>query len=1319
MSEESLHSTGQSQQRRGRWLSVLRWSFRVTMLLLIVLLVVLNLLPAVTDTALVRGAVAGAISDVLNGADVRVGTLRLAPLKERLLVLEDFALAPPGRAGEPVVSLRSAECRWAPRDLRDGLLHVTELTADGLSLRMRQEDGEWDLLSLLPLTDEPLEMEALRLPVPVQVDRVALSDARVELVSPGLMDARMVDVAVHGSGRFHDLLEGRASLELAIGNVTASAGPAGVELAEGLQASARVSSRGARVLASAGFQIPRLAGGMEGVGRIRPFPVEGAVGAEADLNGLELPRLDAYLRAGDFFDDRLSLSVIGGPEYDVDLTNRAAVDFRSLHELVDVPAAPPVSLAGTAVVESRLSGTARVAAGPSGLLEVHNTVTLADVESGAELPDLAVSAGIDEGYALVEQSAQVYLSPMPTGLMRAEVVAGAGSVSGALADVLSASAGDLRGGVTVRVTAPVPSRVAGSGSLSAAALQGESPRFGSISLPVQAVFRFAGDDLLNPDRRTATLGPARVRLGELVPRAWLTAHAADGLLGASVNGGGLMEVGRALELLDGMPEQLRQRLPEVAAEGTVGGVFDLELASPLAAERPATIHVESVADLAGIHVRHAAVEAGLAELRGLAMLDARLDGALLPYGVRAGLGGRAAGMESSLLSPETGEPAASGALDRLIVDISAGVPDVGLGGVTADLSGGAEGIRAALLRQDGSVLQLPPADVEFGGRMAAAPAAGDLSLSSLRVAVPGEFQAELPLLRLKGLGAEELAVEGRFALPDLRALAGRAVALLPGALAESIPRLAGRAEGTLDAYGKIPVVDEVLSAMVAGRKLKLDLLPIGEFYRDGAPVNLQARFSVADLSVLGDVAGTEAGVREVSANGEFAVRDGDVTASAELAVPVMEFAPSPVPLRDFRLTSSFALRDFDSLEEARFHFSGPGEVMEAAGTLSADGLASFRGVPTPAEVLRKLRLEAHSTGAVRPGRLAVVEGLDASGELAWDVEAALEPGDHLAFRIVPELRGVSAGFRSLAALHGLGGEAVFEKRWDIVQARPEPPSLSRDLVARQPAVPGEALRARLGDFGTAVDELLARPQRLVLESASALGTTLVESLRVDVTARGAALSVPRFYLRPLGGKMVGRLSVTPGEGGREVRARGDFGAVDFRLLLPPELRDFSGDATVAGSFAVSAVAAPGTARARNPLKEISGRADVTHVGREALDRLLLALDPRGERPAVVRVRSALKLGSPRRVTARLERGFLSLKVELRGLASGLVSEYSIPRFNIAEAFALPMVTGAFHRLGVALRVLDALDADAIEMAPDGAVRFVRREADLVAREERP
>ena len=81
----------------------------------------------------------------------------------------------------------------------------------------------------------------------------------------------------------------------------------------------------------------------------------------------------------------------------------------------------------------------------------------------------------------------------------------------------------------------------------------------------------------------------------------------------------------------------------------------------------------------------------------------------------------------------------------------------------------------------------------------------------------------------------------------------------------------------------------------------------------------------------------------------------------------------------------------------------------------------------------------------------------------------------------------------------------------------------------------------------------------------------------------------------------------------------------------------------------------------------------------ALDRLLLALDPRSANPALVRLRGALKLAGPSAAHARLQRGFLSGSVELQGTAGSLISQYTIP-INLSALFGMKMVDDALRKL---------------------------------------
>ena len=141
MPDAAGKTEGAVKKRGGRLRRALRLALRLVTLVVALLLLLLLLMPWITNTGAVRGLVARTIAGKLRSADVQLGTLRVAPLRGEVFVLEGLRMAPAGRPGEPVVTLGRFAVRWKPFDLLHRRLHLTSVAIESFRCDLRQEPG--------------------------------------------------------------------------------------------------------------------------------------------------------------------------------------------------------------------------------------------------------------------------------------------------------------------------------------------------------------------------------------------------------------------------------------------------------------------------------------------------------------------------------------------------------------------------------------------------------------------------------------------------------------------------------------------------------------------------------------------------------------------------------------------------------------------------------------------------------------------------------------------------------------------------------------------------------------------------------------------------------------------------------------------------------------------------------------------------------------------------------------------------------------------------------------------------------------------------
>lgn len=1325
---------GDENRRKARRLcrKLLKWGFRIGASALIIVLLLLHLLPFITDTGLVKDLIARQMAGTLQGAHIRLETLRLAPLHKRLLLIEGLSIAPRERPDTPVLTVGTVECRWLPAALLGGGVHITALSVNAVRVDLRQEEGRWNFEDLLPPEErEPFRLAEFELPLDVRVDAATATDVALAIEMEGGITAGVEGISAEAACKLEGPLRGAVALRAGAERVEVQVPQARVILREGLEVTGWARNDGAVARLSGAFSVAALAADLGPLGKLKPLPLAGGFRAEFDLDRLAMPLAEFDLQVPGLLSDALSVSLKSEPRWTLEGENILAADFGELAEALSLSLPDSVRSWG---VTGRILAVTEIAGRLEGLEPLHAYVQLTnrlfgyDVGARAEveLPLNAAGAGDESGapsplsadasglrFSLTQEVDLVIRGGLG-GASLTDLSCSVGSMRLAVPGLVEMEGSGLRADLSGDIALPTVGRLDVAGSLSLAEGALRSPEFGGVSLPVELSFRMDARDVLDPPISRVAFDVTSGSVGDLVPRFRLTGSATGyGRRELAISGDAVLDVGEAVGLLDGLNEEVRAMVGTLQADGAATVGFEVGGRLPSDGAGGLRIAADGAALLSGMALGRGALEAAADRVESFYSLALAIDPQFLPYNVRAEAraGGGPVSVALGSDDPVAG-PLLAVSLERVDAELSGELSGLDLSHVGGELEVSVRGLEPAVpLGPGGALVALGPLSAQAGGRMAANPLAGDLTITDLHAQLPGIAQVTVPSLVVRGFGGD--ALEGRFraSLDDLGALLGLVVGVLPARITGSLPTVEGRANARIAFDGRLPLAERIVAALEGGRALpRPEFLPLGTFYERDVPLAVDAAFAVEDGAVSYELwPGLELDVPRIIAKGDAQLAQGSLAGEFSLQVPEVHLSGSPVPLEGFSLAADFSMRDFHEFAVRAFRMTGLGGALDVEASLRGSGLSRLQGVPTPGALLEQIDLAARSSGTLRPAALPVVEGLESSGEFQWDFGLILQRGDLLRVAVRPHLADLSLAYGDLFAVEGLDGRFDFSKEWRIVPAAEGDgePALSQSMIAGRPQAAAAGMRAVVPEFATAADELLTPDDMLTVRSISVLGTELVRDLGIELVARGAAVSVPRFYLHPLGGKLVGAASFRPVEAGRQARIEGEFAGIDFRRMLPAGLRDFRGDARVNGTFMLGALISPeaATGPSYNPIKDVAAELDITEIGPDALDRLLLALDPKAANPSIVRARSALRLASPLRARASLEHGFFSADVELQGLVSGLITEYSIPRFNLANLFGAEMVRDVFRKSAVGLEALNLLDAELLETTPEGAVRL--------------
>ena len=212
--------------------------------------------------------------------------------------------------------------------------------------------------------------------------------------------------------------------------------------------------------------------------------------------------------------------------------------------------------------------------------------------------------------------------------------------------------------------------------------------------------------------------------------------------------------------------------------------------------------------------------------------------------------------------------------------------------------------------------------------------------------------------------------------------------------------------------------------------------------------------------------------------------------------------------------------------------------------------------------------------------------------------------------------------------------------------------------------------------------------------AFTLGPLAIQRFSTHVAFQEHILRIQNLAMNLLGGGIGGNIALAIEH---PLRLSADFEIADLDINeLMTKNNRISGDSTIAATFDVDARFQDETGAI--DLSRLACQVNLTHIGKEALDRLLVFLDPEGSNPTLSNARAQLKFANPSHVNIDIAQGQLNLVIEFQGK---LVPTFRLSRIPIAKMKHIEKLTAAIPNWETLVPLLDMVGADTYAFSPEG------------------
>lgn len=391
---------------------------------------------------------------------------------------------------------------------------------------------------------------------------------------------------------------------------------------------------------------------------------------------------------------------------------------------------------------------------------------------------------------------------------------------------------------------------------------------------------------------------------------------------------------------------------------------------------------------------------------------------------------------------------------------------------------------------------------------------------------------------------------------------------------------------------------------------------------------------------------------------------------------------------------NYALQNWNQLSLLKQTVNIPALGVQASSTGKIEGFKQFLNKslkPTPANLTKaidaSLKINAGLNASSVPSLVKEIKttgGLNFNFQLNQIAGKQIEAGGNLGFD----------GFNLIMApkikLQEVNGKIIFSKKLLL--------NKNDFTLIQRPSITAaqKGYFSNLREFSPFKDIFTIKSLRFDKYRANNIG--------VDLFYKDNQLRVEKFLLDVFSGGVAGNLFLEQTAQGPALKFFTEFAELSFEYLTGQKLNAPKEQTEIYGSVGLGL-------KINNEsesvgIEEIEAKIAITQIGEEALDRILLFLDPEESKPPIVSTRSKLKLATPHQLFLVLENGNLSVDIQLKDKILGnIIQAPGLKRISVSSLKQFKQITEVLKKLSNLKNALQYLAAQGVYFDSEGKVKL--------------